>query len=392
MRVLIVEDDDLMADLLETVVAGLHPALRIFQAPGVSDAHRLRESQSLELYIIDWTLPDGSGLALLRDIRAVDKQVPVVMITARADRESILKAAHYGISGYISKPFDVEMLHNRLLGMIGDKLPPATSNRTLAEHLSEGLESGIHVSGRLDVGGILSLLERASDISGGQLADRWQKEVALCARLLEVANRSSFRRTGEPVSSVRDAISVMGVPMALSQALAMALNVASDFTTDSLRDCAARFQSQAEAVAAEAQKIALAMGKRGPEFQTAGLLSRVGELAVLKVVDQFMQDGGGSVGEDELETALKEWSQRYGNQLKVQWRLPLELRQMIGAVHALSRENVTQKHLVMRAAGLMAGPGDKHPDCSKIMRHLGLEEWYKNSVAEQARNEEQNNV
>lgn len=391
MNVIIVEDDDLMADLLETVVSGLHPAIRVSKAHTVGDARRLWESLGPTFFIVDWMLPDGSGLELLRDIRAKDKSVPVVMITARADRDSILKAAHYGISGYISKPFNVELLHERLIAMIGDSLPDEASSRSLSEMLAEGLDSGVHIPGNMDVAGLLALVERADELSASQLSERWQKEVAVSARLLEVANRSSFRRSGSPVASVRDAISVMGVPMALNHGLALALDVGASFTSGVIRSRAQEYHARAEAVAAEAQKIAAAMGKRGLSFQTAGLLSRMGELAVLSVMDRFVREGGGSLSNADIEQSLTDWAQPYGNRLKVQWRLPLDLRQLVGAVHHLSRENVTQDHLVMRGAALLAGPGKSGKECERVMRQLGLEAWFESLKAEPSEQKEPGN-
>lgn len=374
MNVIIVEDDELMADLLETVVAGLHPSLRVFKAFTVGEALELWQAKAPGLFVVDWSLPDGSGLGLLREIRTKDKEVSVVMVTGRADRDSILKAAHYGISGYISKPFSIEMLHERLYGMLKTVLPEDSGTETLDELLTSKLESGIQIPTRMDVAGILGLMERADDLSGAQLAERWQKEPALCARLLEVANRSSFRRTGEPIATVRDAISVMGVPMALSQALALALDTGSAFRSPALAQRAKHHQAEAEAVGSEAQKIALVLSKKTLEFQTAGLLSRMGELAVLNVMDRFVQQGR-ELTDSDIEGGLRAWAQQYGNRLKVQWRLPLTIRQMIGAVHHLSREDVRQNLLVMRAASLIAGGQTDTPECLRLLRQLGLENW-----------------
>ncbi len=372
MNAVIVEDDELMADLLATVVSGLHPALRVFRASTVRDALELWRTKAPRLFVVDWSLSDGSGLELLREIRTADQEVPVVMVTGRADRGSILKAAHYGISGYISKPFRVDMLHDRLYSMLETSLPEQPDVKTLSELLSEGLESGIQIPTRMDVSGVLDLMERTDDLAVAQLAERWRNEAALCARLLEVANRSSFRRTGKPVTTVREAISVMGVPMALSHALALALDSGSAFNSRSLARSARYYLELAETVGNEAQRIALALGKKSLEFQTAGLLSRMGELAVLNVMEKFVQQGG-NLTESDIENGLRDWASRYGNTLKVQWRLPLTTRQMIGAVHYLSREGVQQNLLVMRAAGLIAEGRSEDPECFRLLRQLGLE-------------------
>lgn len=375
METLVVEDDDLMADLLETVVAGLHPAMAVSKASGFQEAMALWQTNKPGLLIVDWNLPDGSGLEIIRQVRAEDRDVAIVMITGRADRESILKAAHYRINGYISKPFNVEMLHQRLMAMIGQALPEEGRDvASLEDMLSEGLDTVIQLPAKTDAASVLELMAGAEKLSAGQLAERWRNDTSLCARLLDVANRSSFRRTGAPQANLQDALSLMGVPMALNQALALALDVSAAFSSEALAAMAVDYQQQAEAVAREAQRIALAMGKKSTQLQTAGLLSRVGELAVLKVMDHFLKQGG-TLDDKEMAQAIRDWAQPYGNRLKVQWRLPLELRQLIGAVHYVSRENVTQDRLIMRAAALMASEAALEGELSRLLRQLGLEDW-----------------
>lgn len=176
MDALIVDDDDLMADLLETVVAGLHSAVTVFKAAGFHEALTLWQKRKPDLLIVDWDLPDGSGLDFLRQVRASDKDVAIVMITGRADRESILKAAHYRINGYISKPFQVDVLHQRLLEMIGKLLPeelaPAASLEVL---LSEGVKTVIQLPVSADVAacwswwGAATIYRRPSSPSAGRV-------------------------------------------------------------------------------------------------------------------------------------------------------------------------------------------------------------------------------
>lgn len=374
MNVVIVEDDDLMADLLKTVMAGLRLDIQLFQASTLEEARDLWRQSAPGLFVLDWTLPDGSGLSLLKEIRSVDKTLPIVIVSARSDRDSILRAARFGISAYISKPFSIEVLQRRLLAVLHQVLPGEDNSKTLSDRLLEGLESGIQIPTQMDISGILSLLGRVNDLSAAQLAESWQKEAPLCARLLEVANRSSFRRSGKPVATVQDAISTMGVPMALSQALGLALDVGSVFQCRPIRRSAEYYQGLAEAVGSSAQKIAVAVNKKNHTFQTAGLLSRLGELAVLHIMEQFVRQGG-ELSNADIEQGLKLYAQQYGNKLKVQWRLPLEIRQMIGAVHLLTRESVKQELLIMRAAGLLAESEVDTPECARILRQLGLEEW-----------------
>ena len=125
-------------------------------------------------------------------------------------------------------------------------------------------------------------------------------------------------------------------------------------------------------VAREAQRLAIRLQKPAVVFQQAGLLSRLGELAVLKVLNQFVAVGG-SLGENEAEQALNQWSQRYGNRLKVQWRLPLGLRELIGSVHFIPGDCTREDRLIMRAAAMIAADEQATGECQKLLRRIGLE-------------------
>lgn len=370
MRVLILEDDDLVADLLETVIAGSWSGSVVHKSETLEDGLRELVDNRFDLIITDWNLPDGSGLELVRRVRSVDEKLPIVMVSARSDRDSVLKAAHYGISGYITKPFSVEMVHERLTELIGSPEPEAAPD--LRGLLERSLEQLIQLPGELDPAEVLALMDRKDDLSPAVLAEQWREDPGLVTRLLDVANGSSFRRSGKPVETVRDAIGLLGVPMALNQALAMALDVGRVFTRKDLAELAEGYQKQALSVGREGQRIALTLKKSPEQFQKAGLLSRVGELAVLRVLNQFVREGG-ELAEGQAEASLEEWAQAYGNRLKVQWRLPLGLRDMIGAVHYLPRDDTRKDRILMRAAALLASGDQETEECQTLLRRLGLD-------------------
>ncbi len=370
MKALILEDDELVGELLETVVAGIHQGAAVSLARSLAEARQIVDGGGgYQLYLIDWQLPDGSGLELVKRVRAHDADVPIVMVSGRSDRESVLRAAHHGISGYITKPLDVQLLHERLTKLVPVE---AAAHGSADEYLKASLNSVVQLPADIDPADVLDLIGRQQELSPAQLAERWREETALTARLLDVANSSSFRRTGKPVESLRDAISNMGVAMSLNQALALSLDVAGKINTPDLQAQARAFHDMALRVAREAQKLAVRLGKAPTLFQQAGLLSRLGELAVLKVLNQFSVEGG-SLSSSEVEQCLGQWSQDYGNRLKVQWKLPLNLREMIGAVHFLPKDSTREDRLVMRAAALIAGAQSESEDCQRLLRRIGLE-------------------
>ena len=370
MNVLVLEDDELVAELLETVIASAYPGALVKKFPRLEEAIAETGRQHLDLVITDWNLPDGSGLELVRHLRGRDRELPIVMVSGRSDRDSVLKAAHYGINGYITKPFSVEMVHERLAALIEPGPVPA-EELDLQAMLTESLEHVIQLPGEQDPAEILALIERADELSPAQLSERWREQPALTTRLLDVANGSSFRRTGKPVETLKDAINLMGVSMALNQALALSLDVGRQLKSPELVELAEKHQEQALKVGREAQRIAISMKKPPVMFQKAGLLSRVGELAVISVINQYIAKGG-QLEEGMADQCLRDWAQPYGNRLKVQWRLSLDLRELIGSVHYLQKDAVRNDRLIMRAAALIAEGRQEEEACQILLDRLGV--------------------
>ncbi|MED5462484.1 MAG: response regulator, partial [Pseudomonadota bacterium] len=161
MKALVLEDDDLFSELLETVVAGLRPGMRVTVASRLSEAFRFVDDDYFDLIFADWNLPDGSGLELVRRVRSAKATMPVVIVSARADRDSVLKAAHYGINGYITKPLDVRVLHQRLTELLSDtpaRLPAVSS------YLADALENITQLPSDLDAAEILDLYRRQEEL------------------------------------------------------------------------------------------------------------------------------------------------------------------------------------------------------------------------------------
>ncbi|MCK0105802.1 response regulator [Marinobacter sp. S0848L] len=369
MKALVLEDDELVGELIESIVAGLGGVQQVTLARSLTEAKRCVAGDAFGLYLVDWELPDGSGLELVKQIRRSDSVVPVVIISGRSDRESVIKAAHHGISGYITKPLDVELLHQRLTDLIP---APTVESASVHEFMAKASNSVVQLPTELDPAEIIELIGRADTLSASELAERWREQIGLTARILDVANSSSFRRTGKPVESLRVAIGSIGVSMALNQALALALDVTAKLTRPELKAVADRYQDISLRVSRDANQIALRVGKASTMYRSAGLLSRLGEMAVLKVLNQF-DAAGGTLAEAEIEQCLARWSEEYGNRLKVHWKFPLGLRELIGAVHFLSPDNHREGPIIMRAAALMAESRQEEKECQRLLRQLGLD-------------------
>lgn len=116
MRILIVEDAQ---DLAEGVIAHLaRSGIVCDHATSIEDARDCRAVQRYDAIILDINLPDGSGLSLLRTMRAGADRTPVLMLTALASVDDRIEALDQGADDYLGKPFDQRELEARLRALV----------------------------------------------------------------------------------------------------------------------------------------------------------------------------------------------------------------------------------------------------------------------------------
>lgn len=124
--VLIVDDSSAVRALLAGILRGL--GLDVLQAANGEDALGVLEmTPKVEAILLDWRMKPVDGLEFLRRIRQDPRwrRVKVVMVTAQGEAESVRQAAGLGISGYIVKPFDRNLVAERIAALrIGEPADP----------------------------------------------------------------------------------------------------------------------------------------------------------------------------------------------------------------------------------------------------------------------------
>ena len=103
MRILIVEDEEHLADLLAEVL-GREGHVANTASDGRSGLTRAL-SEDFDLLVIDWMLPDLDGIQVVKRLRAADVRVPTLMLTARAQVEDRVEGLDAGADDYLPKPF-----------------------------------------------------------------------------------------------------------------------------------------------------------------------------------------------------------------------------------------------------------------------------------------------
>jgi CheY-like chemotaxis protein len=118
--VLLVDDDPHIAKLLHTCfkLEGFVPRTAMNREEIVA---ALRQPVAPDLVLLDVMLPDIDGFDVLGRLRQHPalKAVPVIMLTGKATREAVLKGLHGGADGYITKPFDMEVLMGAVKTVFG---------------------------------------------------------------------------------------------------------------------------------------------------------------------------------------------------------------------------------------------------------------------------------
>ena len=113
-RILIVEDDVIICSGIQ-----LYLKSKGFFADCANSVAEVKAAMKTKysLILLDVNLPDGNGLDLCKEIRQNDI-VPIIFLTANDTEEQMIAGFHNGCDDYISKPFSVELLYQRILAVL----------------------------------------------------------------------------------------------------------------------------------------------------------------------------------------------------------------------------------------------------------------------------------
>ena len=113
LQLLVIDDEPKLTDFLriELEVEGYKVAVA---HDGASGLIAMRSEPSPDLVLLDWNLPDFTGLDICRRIRSTGMKVPVLMLTGHNEVKDKVEALDAGVDDYLVKPFSIEELLARL--------------------------------------------------------------------------------------------------------------------------------------------------------------------------------------------------------------------------------------------------------------------------------------
>jgi len=126
---LVVEDEASIRDMLRFALERVE--FRITLAANAQEA-RLRIAESRpDLILLDWMMPGLSGVEYARELKmaATTKDIPIIMVTARAEEEDKVRGLNVGADDYISKPFSFPELIARIQAVMRRAMPGGEEER-----------------------------------------------------------------------------------------------------------------------------------------------------------------------------------------------------------------------------------------------------------------------
>jgi len=118
MRVLVAEDDVRLARVLDSSLAEAGWEVEVVN-DGRSAYERVLGQPAYDVVLLDWMLPGMDGVSVARELRGVGLSTPIMMLTARGDRQDRSAGLDAGADDYLAKPFDLDELLTRLLALAG---------------------------------------------------------------------------------------------------------------------------------------------------------------------------------------------------------------------------------------------------------------------------------
>jgi DNA-binding response OmpR family regulator len=135
LRILVVEDDDAIRTALRWALED--EGYDVAEAVSGEDAVRLVAAAAPDLMVVDLMLGSMDGFAVIREVRR-EHDLPIIVVSARADTHDIVAALESGADDYVTKPFEVKEITARLRALRRRAGTGAAQHRGPEEHVLDG--------------------------------------------------------------------------------------------------------------------------------------------------------------------------------------------------------------------------------------------------------------
>ena len=379
-RVLIAEADSVSRELLEQALSSVRCDARVDSCNEGRQALELLAQHPYDLVIADWELPGVDGLSLLRGLRQQHRTpaLPFILVSQRNDSASVREVLPLAPTAYLTKPLNRENLIQRLQGLLLSSDETSSHDAPMpgvTQTLSAFLERRRDQSEGAPLMSDVQLAVKRSLNPDGLDLKAFEEEIRtdpqITAVLIAAANSAAQHQGGGAVQTVAQALHQLGTGQSMNLILGLTLKRCARLSVPCLADYAERHWELSLHTAEYARTMARLLDLEQERCYCAGLLHRLGDLALLRCLEEWKQAGGELDEPEEVGDSLERYSAGFGSALRTRWRLPLELRELIAAVYGLGGGVYSREALVMNMAAQLA----------HLPAHEGLEELARGRTA-----------
>ena len=115
-KVMVVDDSRIMRNIVKNTFAQMKIPCEFIEAANGLEALDQLEANKLHLILLDWNMPELSGLEFLVKVRAMDqyKNLPIIMVTSESAKYNVIEALKAGATDYIVKPVNEKKFMEKL--------------------------------------------------------------------------------------------------------------------------------------------------------------------------------------------------------------------------------------------------------------------------------------
>jgi two-component system chemotaxis response regulator CheY len=113
---MVVDDSRIMRNIVKNTFSELKIPCQFVEAANGREALTMLKSQTIHLVLLDWNMPELSGLDFLKEVRAIDqyKDMPLIMVTSESAKYNVIEALKNGATDYIIKPVNEKTFTEKL--------------------------------------------------------------------------------------------------------------------------------------------------------------------------------------------------------------------------------------------------------------------------------------
>ena len=113
---MVVDDSRIMRNVVKNIFEELKIPVQYLEAEDGKKALLLLLNNPVDLILLDWNMPNLSGIDFLKKVRAIEKyrNIPIVMVTSEASKLNVIEAVKAGVTAYITKPINSNVFMEKL--------------------------------------------------------------------------------------------------------------------------------------------------------------------------------------------------------------------------------------------------------------------------------------